>query len=153
MRHKGSVLLEVVVAASIMAVIALAFLGSFSVLTKIHERNMLYIKGDLLAEEGVEALRFVKASGWSSLSGLPSGASRYLSVGGSSWTITTTPEIIDAVFYRTVKVFQVSRDSSDNIVSSGGTVDPNTLLTEADVSWSYRGATTTVTYKTYVTNI
>lgn len=146
-------ILEVVVAASIMAVVALAFLGSFAVLTRVHERNMLFIKGDLLAEEGLEAMRFIKAAGWNNLSGIPSGTARYLAVGVSAWSVTTTPERIDGDFYRTIRVYQVSRNSSDDIVASGGTVDANTLLTESSVSWSYRGATTTVTYKAYVTNI
>ncbi|HVT75329.1 MAG TPA: hypothetical protein VHD69_02880 [Candidatus Paceibacterota bacterium] len=153
MSAKGSVILEVVVAAAIMAVVALAFLGSFALLTRVHERNMLFIKGDLLAEEGLEAMRFIKAAGWSNLSAIPSGGARYLAVGTSTWGVTTTPERVDGDFYRTIKVYSVFRNSSDDIVTSGGTVDSNTLLTESSVSWSYRGATTTATYKTYVTNI
>lgn len=145
-------LIEVVVGAAILATVALAFFGSTSALGTLHERNMLYIKGDLLAEEGIEAMRLVKDSGWNNLASLPSGTPRYLLLGSAGWSITTTPEIVDGLFYRTVKVYQVFRDASANI-SVTGTPDPNTILLESNVAWSYHTATSTVTYKAYVTNM
>ena len=152
-QQQGSVLIEVVVGAAIFGVVALAFLGSFSALSMFHERDMLYIKADLLAEEGIEASRLIKDNGWNNLSSISSGNNEYLLLNGSSWSFTTVPEIVDGLFYRTIKVSKVSRDGSSNIVTLGGTVDPNTLLVESDVSWSYRNAASTVTYKTYVTNM
>jgi hypothetical protein len=150
---KGSTIVEVIVAASILAVVSLAFLGAFSVLARFHQKDMDSIKGGLLAEEGLEAARLIKSGGWSVLSGIPSATTRYFALGTSTWGVTTTPEIIDGSFYRSFRVNQVSRDSSDDIVTSGGTVDPDTILLESTVSWNWRGATTSVTYKTYVTNI
>ena len=150
---KGSALVEVLVAASILSAVSLAFLGAFSVLVRFHERDTFSVKGSLLAEEGLEALRLIKSSGWSALSSIPTGQARYFALGTSTWGVTTTPEVIDGMFYRSFKIYSVSRNTDDDIVSSGGTVDSNTLLTESSVSWNWRNATTTVTYKTYVTNI
>jgi hypothetical protein len=76
-----------------------------------------------------------------------------LALATSSWSATTTPEVVDGLFYRQFKLSSVSRDSSDDIVVVGGTVDVNTFLVESSVAWNARGATSTITYKTYVTNI
>jgi len=152
-KTKGSTLLEVVVVTGILASITLAVLGTLSLLSRFHQKDMLTIKGELLAEEGIEALRFIKASGWNSLSAIPSGQTKYLSLGVSSWSVTDTPEVIDGAFWRSVRVLQVMRDSSDDIVPSGGTIDPNTLLLESSVSWNWRDATSTAEYQAYITNL
>ncbi len=150
---QGSVLLEVVVTSAIISLVSLSFLGTLATLSRFHQKNMLSIKGGLLAEEGIEAVRFVKGSGWSNLSSLPVNTPRYFELATSSWGVTTTPEIIDGLFYRSFILYSVARDAGDDIVSSGGTLDPNTFLVESRVSWNWRGATSTVSYKTYVTNI
>jgi type II secretory pathway pseudopilin PulG len=150
---RGSTLVEVLVVAGVLASIALAVFGTLALLSRFHEKNMSAIKAQLLAEEGIEALRFIKASGWSTLSGIPSGTARYLALSPSSWGVTTTPEIVDGEFWRVVKVYAVSRNVSGDIVSSGGTIDPNTLLLESNVSWVWRGATSTTGYQSYITNL
>lgn len=151
--HRGNSIVEVVVGAAILSMVALAFLGTLSTLARFHQKDMLSIKGALLAEEGVEALRYIKGLGWSNLASLPADQTRYLSVSPTTWTITTSPEVVDGVFYRSFRVSQVRRDSTDDIVSSGGTVDPGTLLVDVSVSWRWRSATSTTTYKAYMTNI
>jgi len=150
--QSGSGLVEVVVASAIMSFVALAFLGTFATLSRFHQRDMLAIKGQLLAEEGLESIRLIKGLGWSSLSSIPVNQDRYLSIATSSWGVTTTPELIDGLFYRSFRLLSVSRDASDSIVSSGGTVDPNTLRARVSVSWPWRNATSTVSYETYVTD-
>ena len=150
---KGSTLVEVLVVAGVLASITLAIFGTLSLLARFHEKNMSAIKGQLLAEEGIEAIRFIKASGWSTLSAIPVNTARYLTLSPSSWGVTTTPEIIDGEFWRTIKVYSVSRDVSSDIVTSGGVVDSNTLLIESSVSWLWRGATSTATYQSYITNL
>lgn len=150
---RGSTLLEVLVVAGILASIALGVFGSLSLLSRFHQKNMLTIKGQLLAEEGIEAVRYLKASGWSTLSNIPKDTPRYLAVLPSSWSVTTTPEVIDGAWYRSFILTSVYRDASSDIVSSGGTVDPNTLLITSSVSWAWRGSTSTASYQSYITNL
>ncbi|HEY9480875.1 MAG TPA: hypothetical protein VIR98_01410 [Candidatus Paceibacterota bacterium] len=154
LRHdkRGSSLVEVVVAASVLAVVSLAFLGSFSVISRLHERDMNLIKAELLAEEGIEAARLIKAGGWTMLSSV-AGSTTYLSLGVSSWSFTATPEVVDDTYYRTISVSQVRRDAADDIVSVGGTIDEGTLLVQSSVSWLWRGATSTVSYQSYIANL
>lgn len=151
--QKGNSIIEVVVGATILSIVSLAFLGTFAVLARFHERDMYQIKGTLLAEEGVEAVRLIKGGGWVNLSTIPAGQQRYLALAPSSWGVTTTPEVVDGVFYRSFTLYQVARDSLDNIVPSGGSVDPNTLLVDVRTSWGFHGATSTAEYKEYMTNL
>ncbi len=146
-------MVEVVVVSAIISVVSLAFLGTLATLSRFHQKDMLSIKGGLLAEEGLEALRFVKGAGWSNLANLPLDTDRYFELAASSWSVTSTPEIIDGIFYRMFRLSAVYRDGNDDIVSIGGTVDTNTFFAQSSVSWRWKGATSTTSYKTYVTNI
>lgn len=149
---RGNSLVEVVVAAALLSAVAVSFLGAFSFLSRSHQRDTFAIKAALLAEEGIEALRYVKGAGWSNLSAVV-GQTRYLELGPSSWALSTEPEVVDGQFYRSVAVSAVSRGASGDIVASGGAVDSGTLLLTSAVSWNWRGATSTVTYRSYVTNL
>jgi hypothetical protein len=111
------------------------------------------IKAGLLAEEGIEALRLVKGSSFENISSIVRDTDKFLALSPYSWILTTVPEIIDGKFYRSFQVHTVSRGASDDIVVSGGIVDPNTLLLDVSVLWNWRGATSTANYKSYITNI
>ena len=150
---KGSTLLEVLVVAGILSAVCLSFIGTFVAVSRFHEKNMLAIKAELIAEEGLEALRLIKGDDWEGLSALTSGTTYYFYLATSSWSVTSTPEVIDGEFYRSFRPYAVYRDASDDIVSSGGTIDPGTLLFDVSVHWPWRGATTTANYKTYMTNL
>lgn len=152
-REHGSTLIEVVVVAAVLALVSMAFLGTFSALSRFHRKDMFAIKGELLAEEGIEAIRLIKSDSWNTLASIPPGAERFLSLSPFSWSVTTTPEVVDGVFYRSIRVFGVSRDTNDDIVSSGGTTDPDTLRLRSSVSWKEHGATSTASYESYMTNI
>lgn len=151
--QRGSTLLEVLVVASILASIALGVFGSLSLLSRFHQKNMFAIKGQLLAEEGVEAVRFLKSSGWSTLTAFPRNTPRYLALATSTWSATTTPEVVDGIFFRQFIIRDVARDANGDIVSSGGTIDPGILRIESSVSWWWRGATSSALYQSYITNL
>lgn len=138
--------------AAIAGVMLIAIIQAFTAYEYAQSRQESAVKGQLLAEEGIEALKFVRNTGWGSLSSIPLNTTRYLYFSGSAWTVTTTPEVIDGSFYRSLSDKSVSRDGSSNIVASGGTVDPNTLLFTVNVAWSTRGATSTDSYSDYFLN-
>lgn len=152
-KEVGSTLIEVVVVAAILAVVSLAFLGTLATISNFHQKNTLAIKGELLAEEGVEALRFIKEGGWNILANLSTNSDHYLSLSASSWSVSETPEVIDGQFFRSFRIYDVYRDIEDDIVSAGGTMDPNTFLLNVKVEWSWKGATTSSAYQAYITNI
>lgn len=150
---KGSVLIEVVVVAAILATVSLTFFGTLAALSQFHEKDSLAIKGQLLAEEGVEALRFIKGGGWQKLADIPKATDMYLELKASSWEATTTPEFIDGRFFRSFRVYDVSRDAADNVAQSAGAVDPGTLLLKSKVEWQWRNATSSAEYQSLITDI
>ncbi len=77
----------------------------------------------------------------------------YLDFVNSAWALTTTLLLIDSKFSRTVTFSAVGRNSSSDIVASGGTSDPNTRKVTVVVSWPLGGITATRSIETYITNI
>jgi hypothetical protein len=60
---------------------------------------------------------------------------------------------IDGVFDRTVTISNVSRDSNDNIVSTGGVIDSRTKKVLVTVTWSKGGVLNSKSLTFYVADI
>ena len=151
----GIGLVEVLIGAAIVA-LTLSFTVAtvnhfFAVGTKTADR----VAAAYLAQEGVEALRFVRDGSWATIAALPEDTPRYLDIDSDAIGITSTPEVIDG-FERTVFVRDVYRATAgDDIVDEasevGKALDPNTKLVEVSV---YAPATgVTVTLGAYLTNL
>ncbi|OHA68320.1 MAG: hypothetical protein A3A27_02655 [Candidatus Wildermuthbacteria bacterium RIFCSPLOWO2_01_FULL_47_18] len=69
----------------------------------------------------------------------------------AKWQLLQGQEQMEG-FTRTVEFQSVSRDSSSNIVQTGGTVDSNTKKVLATVSWLDRGSSRQVSLQMYLTN-
>ncbi len=157
-KAKGSTLTEVVIVAGILSSVSLAFLGTFSIISKFHEKNLRAIKAGLLAEEGMEAVRIIKGRDFSTFSTLAqSGPSvpQYLEVSPVTWNTTTTPEVVDELYYRYFVISPAYRtiDSDPTESSVGTTLDPNTFYVDVHVEWRWRNSTTSNTYKAFMTNL
>lgn len=148
-------LVEILIATSIILVFLLALLGTHNLYLKTAFVNGDVIKGVYLVEEGVEVARFLRNSSWSgNIAPLSLDVSYSLLFDAGSWQAATTTVWVDNNFKRVVKFSAVYRDVSGDIVSSGGTLDPNTLLVVSSVSWpTSGGATTTKSISTYLTNL
>ena len=153
----GFGLLEIVIAASIISgtLFSLAFV--FLISDKLVAESSSKIRANFIAEEGLEALRLLRDASWSSnLAGLGVGTNYYLSFNtiSSVWSVgTSNPGYVDGLYARTVTVENVNRDANDDIVSGGGTSDPDTKKFNVAVAWSARTGTTTVTVSTYLTDM
>jgi hypothetical protein len=145
--------MEIVVVSAILSVVSVAFLGTFATVSRFHEKNLRYIKAELIAEEGIEAIRLIKSGGFEKITALTPGGKYYFSLATSSWGVTTTPEVIDGMYYRSFTPYQVMRNASDDIVSTGGTIDPSTFRFQVRVDWNWRNATNTAIYESYMTNL
>lgn len=157
MAKRGFGLLEIVIATSLISgtLFSLAFV--FLLANKLETRASNQVRANFLAEEGLEALRFLRDTSWSAnFASLNTGTTYYplFNSGGPSWSITTSnPGFIDGLYARSFTVASVNRDASDNIVSSGGTLDPNTKEFRVSVSWQERGVYSTTTVSTYLSDI
>ena len=111
-------------------------LQAFAAYENAQSRQSPAIKAQLLSEEGIEVLHLVRIPDGMCFPQFPPRTKKYFYFSGTTWSVTTTPEIIDGVFYRSFTMASASRNSSFNIVSSGGMVDPQTLLATVSVSVS-----------------
>ena len=156
-RAAGFGVIEVLIASGIIGATIFSLYYVFVLGTRLSVDAGNKISANFLAEEGLEAARFLRDSSWTdNISGLVSGTAYYLSFDkiNSAWSITAGAQApVDGTFYRKLTVENVSRDSNDNIVSSGGTLDPGTKKINIEVAWANRGATSTILLSTYLTDM
>lgn len=151
---KGFTLLEILVGASIIVASFLGVLTVFDRLTRASRQMMELTQTNFLLEEGLEVARLWRDAGWTNLGDWPTGAEYYPIWSGDKWATSTTNVFLDGKFERKIRVANVNRDNtSQDIVLSGGTDDPNTKLVTMTVAWSISGATTTKTLSAYFTNL
>ncbi len=149
---RGVGLIEVVVGVGIFVMIIVSLLGAHRFLVRFSGTTSQTAKAYYLLEEGMEVARILRDANWETFSGLTSGTPYYLRFSGNTWEATTTPTIIDGTFYRTLTLTDTYRDGNDDIAASG-TLDPDTYLVTATVSWTRGGASTTKALSGYLTNV
>ena len=151
--QKGVGLVEVLVAAAIIVLIVLSLFSAFTLFLRIGLDVPSMVGATLLAEEGVEAVKYMRDGGWNqNIAPLILDTPYYLATTSISWTVTATPRLDLGKFTRTVRFYAVNRDSSGTIVSSGGTLDSGTRKVVVDVRWPTASGSTTRSVSTYLTN-
>lgn len=149
---RGFGLIEIVVGAAVLSLSLLGISAYYQQALNVSQRTGNFVRAGFLMEEGIEVAKFFRDTSWTNISGFTSGATYYLLWGGSTWATTTTNTFVDGMFERKLVISNVSRDSNDDIVSSGGTLDAGTKKATVSVSWNEKGATTTKSVSTYLTN-
>ena len=118
--------------------------------------NTQKAKAVFLAEEGMEAVRFIRDGGWTSnINALTPGTTYYLEFDGLIWKSTITPEVVDGVFSRSFVLDDAYRltAGSDLVPSTSGSskaIDPETIQVTVEVSW---GENSVIEMTTYLTNL
>ncbi len=152
MYKSGFTLIEVIIASAIIVTGVLALSEGYTQYIKfalMHEKN---IQAAYLAEEGLEAITYIRDLRWNSIKTLSTTSPVYLSWNSTRWQTTNTPEYVDGEFLRTITIADVFRNGSDQIASTG-TYDPNSRFVTAMLSYRQGTGTTTKTISTYITNI
>ncbi len=151
----GFGLVETIVGAAIMGLvlISLGEIGRFTL--RVVDEASLKLRAAFLAEEGVEAVRAIRDTGWSAnIAPLPLGQDYYLRFSGGIWILDPMSQPkVDNIFDRRVVFGEVKRNASDDIVSAGGVSDPDAKKVTVRVSWATRGGTASTTMATYLTNL
>ncbi len=150
--QKGTGMVEVLIAAGIMAIVLVTVINVYHALAALSLQNTEKIQSAFLLEEGVEAVRILRDRGWTAnIASLSSEGVYYLNFQGGTWVATTSRQIIDG-FDRKLVISPVNRDGSFNIVTSGGSVDTNSRKATITVEWNTRNGTTSTSIDTYVFN-
>ncbi len=153
LRSGGFMMVEILIAVSIMVVIVLATMAVVQKGISISRQSLHNAQASFLLEEGGESVRILRDNAWSNISNLSLSTNYYPTFSGGTWTLTTTPNQVGS-FTRTVQVFVVNRDATTgDIVSGGGVLDLGTKLITVNVSWSEAGQTVSKNLSFYISNI
>ncbi len=152
-RERGFSLVEIIVASAIISLALLSVIvAAGRSLALSHRALDTYVAGTLL-EEGAEAVRVVRDNAWTNISGLTAGTTYYPTFSGGTWTLSTSASTV-GIYTRTVVITAVSRDNTtQDIVSSGGTADTGTKKVTVTVSWNESGSSLSKTLQFYIANI
>ncbi|MEK7567223.1 MAG: hypothetical protein AAB527_03775 [Patescibacteria group bacterium] len=160
--NQGFGLLEIIISAALIS----SSLFSLAYMTKVALRatteSFLNAKASYLAEEALEAARFIRDKGWSAnIDPLISGSVYYPVFLAGGWVASTTsPALIDGIFGRQMVFEDVYRSiANSNIVPADSgepkVLDPDTIKVTAAVS-RLKGsgtASSSVELITYITNL
>lgn len=130
--NKGQSLIEILIVMALMAMLLPVLLGA---LITSREGRPQQIKRAVAAQklqETKEALRSIREAGWSNIQ---TNGTYHLTTDGTSWSLAPNAETQDRITTQVV-ISSVYRDSSNAIVSSGGTLDPSTKQVEITISWN-----------------
>lgn len=156
--QKGLSVIEVILAAAIFMIFATA-----AVITVVQGFNVNRLGAEettatQFAAEGIEAVRSIKNQAYSNLSNTSGiGVKRNATTGVWEWQTSppnnTLIHNISDNYSREIKVENVNRDASGNIVSTGGTLDPDTKKVTSTASWNFNAARPeSVALTTYLTD-
>lgn len=152
--QKGIGLVEVLVAAAIIVLVVLSLVSAYLLYFRAGLEVVGRVQATLLAEEAVEAIKFLRDDSWASnIAPLSLGQPYYLVATSSTWQTTTTPALLLGKFDRTVRFYSVNRDGNGNIVSSGGVLDSGTRKAVVTLWWPTAGGSTTRAISTYVSDL
>ncbi len=148
MKSPGFTIIEFIVAAGIFMIIAAASVVALMHSGMIDRKGSEQEKARRYAQEGIEAVRSIRNQDFGSLVAGTHGVS---STGGT-WAFSGTQNV-NAGMTRQIVVADVYRDGNNTIVTSGGTLDPDTKKATITVTWTAEnGKQQTIVQDSYLTN-
>ena len=124
----GFSIVEVVVAAAIIATVGLAITGAWQGYIKITQLGASYTQAALLTEEAGEAIELYRDMSWSGMiAPLALNTPYYLYWNGTRYATSTTAVAVNTNYAVSFSLYPVMRDANSNVVAAGGTNDPDTL--------------------------
>ncbi len=153
-RGRGFGLVEVVVGAAIIAGLVVGGASALARLTRTAQVTWQESRASWWLEEGAEAVRWWRDAAWANVSDLQPGTRYYLTWSGSNFATSTTATPLNPIFTRWLETAEVYRDGNGDVVSSGGTLDPETRFITLAVEWSdFTGGLRTKNLSFYLTNL
>lgn len=149
----GFGLVEIIIGLAIILISLFSLMAVLEISFQLINKSSNNIKASFLLEEGIEAVKILRDSGWTAnIVSLDVGTVYYLNFSGSTWQSTAENTYIDGVFERSFMFEDVFRDANDDI-AAGGVLDPDTKKVSVSVSWREKSSTTTQSVIIYLTNL
>lgn len=153
-KQNGYGLIEIIVVASVGLMIFLSISNCLNSFLKISINNVNTTEALFLAKSSLEQARAVRDEDWTNISSLNLSDSYYFDSNGDSpekW-ISQMGTKSEGRYTIWITISEVQRDGNDDIVSSGGTVDDNTLKITSNISWLTTSGTEQISLFEYLTN-
>jgi hypothetical protein len=123
----GLSVVEIIVASAILLTLVTAIGGGWQLYLRVVRDGTNYTMASNLSEEGAEAIQLMRDNRWTTnIAPLSLNIEYDLYWNGTAYKATTTPQLLQNMYRRTVTFSSIDRDAWSNIVTSGGTLDPNT---------------------------
>ena len=164
-KNKAFTIIEVLVACSIITISMFALMQTAQRGLHLSYQSLKKSQASFLIEEGVEAVKSIRDNDWNSISSITLDAPYYLFFNTSTklWELNNTSTTslsgyiptypVDDVFDRTITISSVGRDVSDDILTTGGIVDPRTKKVTVMVSWTVGGVPSSKELSFYIADI
>lgn len=136
--HKGISIVEIVIASAIIGISIVGITTAIQIYLKIVHQNTRETQAVLLLEEAAEALQYIRDVDFENeIKTRDPDIDYSLFWNGSGYELTDSSISLPYNMSRTVRFFDVFRDSADQITDAGGTIDPDTKKAQITVEWSY----------------
>ncbi|MEN9604605.1 MAG: hypothetical protein RJB39_290 [Candidatus Parcubacteria bacterium] len=150
---RGISLIEVIIGVAIISLSTIYISQAYGGFVAASADNVARVQATFLLDEGVEAVKTLRGESWTKVASTTVGVPYYLIWNTDRWAATTTPQVTDGRFYRTMIFSTVNRDASFNISTTTGTLDNGTRKVDLAVAWNEKGSTSTRSISMYVFNI
>jgi len=135
---KGMSIVEIIVAAAIIAVSVIGIVAAIQVYLKVVYQNTRETQAVLLLDETAEALQYMRDDGFGAhIESKTLGDTYTIYWDGSGYELSTSTITLPYGMTRSVVFSSIKRDGNDQISSSGST-DENTLKAVITISWPYK---------------
>ncbi len=150
-KHHGFTLVEATLSMALLLLLGIGAVAANRLATTSVTINQLRSKGNILAEEGMEALMSVRAGDFLSMSP----GTFHPVFDGAKWTLVSGAETL-GVFTRSIVISQAMRElicfaAVCDIVDEGGINDEGTLKASINVSWPQQGETKQIILSSIIT--
>ncbi len=149
---QGFMMVEVLIAASIVVVLTLSMMSVIQRGLVISRQSLHSTQAAFLLEEGAESVRIIRDNAWTNISSLSVATNYYPTFSSNTWTLSLTPNQVGS-FTRTINISAVNRNAVSGDISNIGTDDSGTKLITVNVSWQESGQTITKNLSFYISNI
>lgn len=135
---RGMSIVEIIVAAAIIAVSVIGIVGAIQVYLKVVYQNTRETQAVLLLDETAEALQYMRDDGFGThIESKTLGNTYTIYWDGSGYELSTSTITLPYGMTRSVVFSSIKRDGNDQIDTTGS-VDENTLKATITIAWPYK---------------
>lgn len=151
---KGISIVEIIVAAGIIGISVIGITGAIQIYLKIVYQNTREAQAVMYLDETAEILQYLRDISYSTYFENTQDNQEYTVFwNGTGYEIATSTITLPYQMNRSILFSDVERDSSDQIVASGGTLDVGTKKAAVTITWPYADDTKSITAEVLIHDI